>query len=105
MRLSRRTFVFVLPTVAWALPPSFGAKVVERRTYGKGSGLPSPGLLVRNGICPASIRQTPLGTEYAIHFDSLEARVKAWDRFSSDPEWCDVRAAGAVQVVEIAIAG
>jgi hypothetical protein len=105
VHLSRRTFVLVLPTLGLALRPSFGAKVVERRTYGKKSSLPSRELLARNDIRIASVRQTPLGTEYAIAFDSLEERAKAWDRFNSDPEWCELRAGGAIQVVNIAIAG
>jgi len=105
MHLSRRTFVFVLPTVGLAWRADAGRPVVERRTYGKGSLLPSRELLVRNGIRPTSIRQMPEGAEYAITFDSLEERAKAWDRFNSDPEWCKLRARGAIQVVEIAIAG
>jgi hypothetical protein len=98
-------FVFVLPTVGLAWRADAGRQVVERRAYGKGSLLPSRELLVRNGIRPTSIRQTPGGTEYTISFDSLEARAKAWDSFNSDPEWCELRARGAIQVVEIAIAG
>jgi len=103
MRVSRRTFALGLSAAAVAFGASPRPMVIERRVYDRRSVMPSRELLDRSGIRPASVRATLQGVEYVIPFASLEARVQAWDRFNTDPEWCTLRDAGAVQLREIAV--
>jgi hypothetical protein len=104
MRISRRQFACGIAGVAvmgsvTARPPG----VVERRVYAPGSVLPPPEILRRNGIRPESIARAEDGTVYLIAFDTLEARVKAWDRFNADEDWCVIRDAGNVALQEIRV--
>jgi hypothetical protein len=110
MRVSRRAFALGL--TAAAVAAGAGAKredtgasqpIMERRVYERKSVMPPRRLLVRNGICPVSIRPTAEGVEYIISFTSLESRARAWDRFNCDPEWCALRAAGNVRLREIVV--
>ena len=103
MRVSRRTFALGLSAAAVAFGASPRPMVIERRVYDRRSVMPSRELLDRSGIRPASVRATLQGVEYVIPFASLEARVQAWDRFNTDPEWCTLRDAGAVRLREIAV--
>ena len=43
------------------------------------------------------------GTAYSIPFASTEARVKAWDRFNADENWCMIRDAGTVALQEVQV--
>ena len=104
MRISRRQFACGIAGVA-ALGSATGrpSLVVERRIYAPGSVLPPPEILRRNGIQPRSIARTDDGTVYLIAFDTLEARVKAWDRFNADQDWCVIRNAGTVALREVQV--
>jgi hypothetical protein len=104
MRISRRQFARGVAGIAAlgsaiARPP----RVVERRIYALGSALPPPEILRRNGIWIGSMAGTENGTVYLIAFDTLEARVKAWDRFNADEDWCVIRDAGNVALQEIRV--
>ena len=104
MRISRRQFACGIAGVA-ALGSAAGrpSLVVERRIYAPKSVLPPPEILRRNGIRPGSIARTDDGTAYLIAFDTLEARVKAWDRFNADQDWCVIRNAGTVALQEVQV--
>jgi hypothetical protein len=104
MRISRRQFACGLAGIA-ALSSAKArpASLVERRIYASGSVLPPAEILRRNGIRPGSIARTGDGTIYLIAFDSLEARVKAWDRFNADEDWRVIRDAGAVALQELQV--
>ena len=104
MRISRRQFACGIAGVA-ALGSATGRPpgVVERRIYAPGSVLPPPEILRRNGVRPRSIARTGDGTVYLIAFDTLEARVKAWDRFNADHDWCVIRNAGTVALEEVQV--
>jgi hypothetical protein len=104
MRISRRQFACgiagaaALGSVA-ARPPG----VVERRSYAHGSVLPPLEVLQRHGIYPESVKRQQSGTAYSIAFDTLETRIKAWDRFNADEDWCALRDAGRVALQEIRV--
>jgi len=80
------------------------ASVLERRLYSPQSVRPSLVLLARHGMHVVRVRHTPAGIEYLIAFDSLEARARGWDRFNTDPDWCQLLATGVVELREIVIA-
>ena len=50
-----------------------------------------------------SVKRQQYGTTYWISFASVEARVKAWDRFNADDDWCVIRDAGTVALKEVQI--
>ena len=103
MRISRRSFAWDLTGVV-ATAAAFDPPIItERRVYAPGSVLPPPEILSRNGIQVMSVEQTQSGAAYLILFDSLEARVKAWDRFNADNAWCPIRDAGHVALTEIRV--
>jgi hypothetical protein len=77
--------------------------IVERRVYAPGSVLPPLEVLQRHGIRLVSIKRQQDGTAYSISFASAEARVKAWDRFNADDDWCAIRDAGTVALREVQI--
>jgi hypothetical protein len=104
MRISRRQFAGGMAVAAalgsaTARPPV----IIERRIYAHGSALPPPEILRRNGIRPRSIARSEDGTVYLIAFDTLEARVKAWDRFNADEGWRVIRDAGRVALQEVQV--
>jgi hypothetical protein len=104
MRISRRQFACGIVGAAalgsrTARPPG----IVERRTYALGSVLPPREVLERNGIRPVSVKRQQNGTEYSVAFASAEARVKAWDRFNADEDWCVIRDGGTVALREVQI--
>ena len=104
MRISRRQFACGIAGIAalgsaMAQPPG----VAERRIYARGSVLPPPEILRRNGIRPKSIARAENGTVYLIAFDTMEARVKAWDRFNADEDWGVIRDAGTVALQELQV--
>ncbi len=111
MRISRRQFACGLAGVpslasgvaalgfAAARPPV----IIERRVYALGSVLPPREVLQRHGIHPLSVERRQNGTAYSISFASVDARVKAWDRFNADQEWCAIRDAGRVALQEIRV--
>jgi hypothetical protein len=116
MRISRRQFARGLAGVAClapgaAAPGSATAqppvvverRIVERRIYAPGSALPPREVLQRHGIHPVLAKREQDGTAYWISFASVEARVKAWDRFNVDEEWCALRDAGAVALQEVQV--
>ena len=109
MRISRRQFACGLAGIAslgsaTARPRAVvDQRIVERRIYAPGSVLPPAEILRRSGIRPGSIARTGDGTIYLIAFDSLEARVKAWDRFNADEDWGVIRDAGAVALQEVQV--
>ena len=103
MRISRRTFVLAVPAAGLTFYPRPCARLVERRVYGALSPLPSRELLLRNGMSEVEIRRTPLGFEYVLRFNSLEARVHGWDRVNTDPEWCALRARGEIDLLELSL--
>jgi hypothetical protein len=102
MRISRRVFACGLAGIA-ATAAGRTQVVSERRVYGRGSALPPTEILHRNGIRPASIETMQGATAYLFMFESLEARLKAWDRFNGDEAWCAVRDAGNVAIKEIRV--
>jgi hypothetical protein len=104
VRISRRQFACGIVGVA-ALGSATGRPplVVERRIYAPSSVLPPPEILRRNGIRPRSIARIDDGTVYLIAFDTLEARVKAWDRFNADQDWGVIRNAGTVALQELQV--
>ena len=104
MRISRRQFA--CGVAGFAALGSVTARpqgVVERRIYALGSALPPREVLQRHGIYPVSVNPQHNGTVYWIAFASGEARVKAWDRFNADENWCVVRDAGRVDLQEIRV--
>ena len=103
MRISRREFGCGLTGIATAALAFEPQLVNERRVYAPGSALPPVEVLRRNGIRAVSVEQTQRGTVYQILFDSLEARVTAWDRFNADEAWCGIRDAGHVALSEIRV--
>ena len=104
MRISRRQFACgVAGIAALGSAPAQPPGVVERRIYAHGSVLPPPEILRRNGIRPKSIARAENGTGYLIAFDTMEARVKAWDRFNADEDWGVIRDAGKVALQEIRV--
>ncbi len=91
-----------------SVPPQRGRlvvdrQIIERRIYAPGSVLPPREVLHRHGIRPVSVKRRPNGTVYSIPFASIEARVKAWDRFNADEEWCALRDAGTVALQGVRI--
>jgi len=109
MGISRRQFACGVAGVAalgsrTARPPVIvDRRIVERRSYAHGSVLPPLEVLRRHGIYPESVKRRQNGTAYSIAFVSAEARVKAWDRFNADEDWCALRDAGRVALQEIRI--
>jgi hypothetical protein len=105
MRISRRQFAYGIMAGPLALGSATrrAPLVVERRIYATGSVLPPPEILRRHGIRPGSIARTGDGTVYLIAFATLEARVKAWDRFNADEDWFVIRNAGTVALQEVQI--
>ncbi len=93
--MNRREFLAV--TGAATLIRS--SEVYERRVYLPGSVLPPLRVLKRNGI--TLVRRT--GNEYTFQFTSLEERIRAWDCFNSDPDWCALRERGQVSIESIKI--
>ena len=77
--------------------------IVERRIYAPGSVLPPQEILHRHGIRPAAVKRQQDGTAYSIWFASIEARVKAWDRFNADDDWCAIRDTGTVALREVQV--
>ena len=103
MRISRRAFACGLAGIA-AAADAFETPVInERRVYAPGSALPSAEVLRRNAILPVLVTQTQDGTAYLFAFESLEARVKAWDRFNADEAWGATRDASDVAIKEIRV--
>jgi hypothetical protein len=107
MRISRRQFAYGIAGVAGlgsvtVRPPAADRRIVERRVYGQGSVLPPAEVLERYGIHPALVQQQS-GTAYSIPFASVEARVKAWDRFNADEDWCMIRDAGTIALQEVQV--
>jgi hypothetical protein len=104
MRISRRQFacgVAGVTALGWrtARPQA----IVERRTYAPGSVLPPREVLQRHGIHAVSVKRQQNGIVYSISFASAEARVKAWDQFNADDDWCAIRDAGRVALQEIQV--
>jgi hypothetical protein len=109
MRISRRQFACGIAGVA-ALGSATARpavvvdqRIVERRIYALGSGLPPREVLQRHGIHPASVKRRQNGTAYSFSFASLEARVKAWDRFNADEDWRAIRDRGTVALQEVQV--
>jgi hypothetical protein len=109
MRINRRQFGWGIAVVAGVAsaaaqqPVVADRSIVERRIYAHGSVLPPMEVLLRHGIHPASVAQRQEGTAYSMPFDSAEARIKAWDRFNTDEDWCLIRDAGTVALQEVQI--
>jgi hypothetical protein len=104
MRISRRQFAYGLAGVAAAVSAVSTTRdgLCERRVYAPGSLLPPREVLQRHGI-HASLERQRGGTVYSISFASAEARVKAWDRFNADEDWCAIRDRGRVALEEVQI--
>jgi hypothetical protein len=103
MRISRRAFACGLTGIAAAAAAFEPPVTNEWRVYASGSAVPPLEILNRNGILPVSVKQTQGGTAYLFAFESLEARVNAWDRFNTDDGWCAIRDASDVAIKEISI--
>jgi hypothetical protein len=99
MRITRREFAYGIAGTAVAAAAVQPPLIYERRVYASRSTLPPPGILSRHGIRPVSIK----GAEYLIPFASLEARARAWDRFNTDEDWCAIRDAGSVTLIDIQV--
>jgi hypothetical protein len=109
MRISRRQFACGMAGAAALGSRTAPARVVverrivERRTYALDSVLPPREVLERHGIHPVSVKRQQDGVAYSISFASAEARVKAWDRFNADEDWCVIRDGGTVALREVQI--
>jgi hypothetical protein len=103
MRISRRQFACGIAGVTALGAATARPAIIERRIYAPGSVLPPRELLERYGIHPVSIKPQQNGTAYAISFASVEARVKAWDRFNADPDWCALRDRSPVALREVQV--
>jgi hypothetical protein len=109
MRISRRQFACGIAGAAalgsrTARPPGVvDGRILERRIYALGSVLPPLEVLERHGIHPVSVKRRQYGVAYSISFASAEARVKAWDRFNADEDWCVIRDGGTVALREIQV--
>ena len=108
MRISRRQFACGIAGVAalgsaTARPSAVDRNIVERRIYAAGSVLPPLEVLQRHGIHPVSVQREQNGAVYLLPFTSIEARVKAWDRFNADDEWRALRDAGTIALREVQI--
>jgi len=103
VRISRRQFAGGIAGVAALGSAATLPLLVERRVYGHGSALPPLDILRRHGIDPMSVTRQHDGTAYSILFDTLEARVKAWDRFNADEAWCAIRDSGMVALQEVQV--
>ena len=99
MRITRREFAYGIAGTALVANAADQPRIYERRIYAPGSVLPPQEILQRNGIRPVSIKSA----EYLIHFASLEARTRAWDKFNSDEDWCKIRDTGSVTLKEIRV--
>jgi len=104
MRISRRQFACGIAGItALGSATARPRAIIERRTYASGSVLPPREVLRRHGIHPVSVKRQQDGITYSILFASVEARVKAWDRFNADPDWCALRDGGRVALQEIRV--
>jgi hypothetical protein len=105
MRITRRQFACGLVGLAAAATAADSNTAVcwERRIYALGSVLPTREVLHRHRIHPVSVKRQQNGISYSIPFASAEARVKAWDRFNADEDWCAMRDAGTVALQEIRV--
>src|SRR5665213_2798283 len=110
MRISRRQFACGIAGAAARgsatdrqQPVVVNGSMIERRVYAHGSVLPPAEVLRRHGIRAVSMKRQQDGTAYSIPFDSAEARVKAWDRFNADDDWCALRDAGSVALQEVQV--
>lgn len=102
MRITRRELACGVAAFAAAgVAGSRTAGIREQRVYAPGSALPPRKILDRYGIQVESVQRTQDGAAYLIPFASLEARVKAWDRFNADDEWCALRDAGTVKLQSV----
>jgi len=91
------------PTFATPATPISTDTVVELRVYDRAGAVPPVSILRRCGIRPVSFEKTGSDVELTFSFRSLAERVRAWDRFNSDPEWCALREGREVRLSEIAI--
>jgi hypothetical protein len=109
MRISRRQFACGIAGAAALGSDTAPASslvhhsIIEWRIYAQGSVLPPSEILRRHGIRPVSVEQRKNGVAYAIPFASLEARVKAWDQFNADNEWCVILNTGKVALQEVQV--
>jgi hypothetical protein len=109
VRISRRQFVggvaggAALGSATAGLPAIAVRRIVERRVYAHGSVLPPLEVLQRHGIRPGSVERQQNGTAYSILFASAEARVRAWDQFNADEDWCMIRDVGMVALQEVQV--
>ena len=103
MRISRRAFACGVAGIATAAAAFEPPVINERRLYAPGSALPRAEVLRRSGILPVLVKQTQDGTAYLFAFESLEARVNAWDRFNTDEGWCAIRDKSDVAIKEIRV--
>jgi len=103
VRISRRAFACGVAGIAAAAAAFEPPVINERRVYAPGSALPRAEVLRRCGIQPVLVKQTQDGTAYLFAFESLEARVNAWDRFNTDEDWCAIRDTPGVEINEISV--
>jgi hypothetical protein len=107
MDLTRRQFGILLGISPAALSPAMAAasrdRIVERRVYESAGAAPPASVLRRCGITVVRYEETPAHVELVMHFPSLEERVRGWDGFNSDPEWCALREGREVRLVGMAI--
>jgi hypothetical protein len=103
VRISRRAFACGVAGIVAAVDAFETPVINEWRVYAVSSAVPPLEILSRNGILPVSVKPTQDGTAYLFAFESLEARVKAWDRFNADQGWCAIRDARDVEIMEISV--
>jgi len=103
MRISRRKFACGLTGFALAAAAGQPLAIWERRVYLGGSALPPTEILEHNGIRVVSVTPTNDVTAYLFAFESLEARISAWDRFNADEAWGAIRSGRQVAVKEIRV--
>jgi hypothetical protein len=77
--------------------------VVERRVYGRAGAVPPVSILRRCGMKRVASENAGSDVVLTVSFRSLAERVRAWDRFNSDPEWSALRESREVRLSEIAI--
>ncbi len=111
MDVTRRHFGRTLGVAPLLLRPAFATPatststdaVIERRVYDRAGAVPPVSILRRCGLRLVSSENAGGDVVLTISFHSLADRVRAWDRFNSDPEWCALRESREVRLNEIAI--
>ena len=108
MDLTRRQFGKLLGIAPAVISPvaAFTARlegIIERRVYDRAGAVPPEEILRRCGVHLLARENAGTDVALTIAFPSFAERVRAWDRFNSDPAWCALRTNRAVRLRELTI--